>query len=167
MASAAGAASAGVSSATRAKYLALIGEHLGQEKVAVYEPTMVVEPGYLQAAYDAVATDFGSIEAYLRDGLWLKLAEHANRAAARLAEKLEHAGIAPIWPVEASEIFVALSPEGDARLQAAGATYYGWPAERLPAGAMIPPKHRVVRLVASFATTDAEIDSFVGMAAGK
>ena len=42
------------SSATRAKYLALIGEHLGADKVAVYEPTMVVEPEFLQTAYDAV-----------------------------------------------------------------------------------------------------------------
>ncbi len=60
-----------VSSATREKYLALVGEHLGPEKVAVYEPTMVVEPGYLQAAYDAVAADYGSIAGYLRDGLGL------------------------------------------------------------------------------------------------
>ncbi|HEU5037596.1 MAG TPA: tyrosine-protein phosphatase [Nocardioides sp.] len=60
-----------VSSATREKYLALVGEHLGPEKVAVYEPTMVVEPGYLRAAYDAVAADYGSVDGYLRDGLGL------------------------------------------------------------------------------------------------
>lgn len=60
-----------VSSATREKYLALIEEHLGPDKVAVYEPTMIVEPGYLQAAYDAVEADYGSIDAYLRDGLGL------------------------------------------------------------------------------------------------
>ena len=60
-----------VSSATREKYLALVGEHLGQDKVAVYEPTMVVEPEYLHAAYDAVEADFGSVDGYLRDGLGL------------------------------------------------------------------------------------------------
>ena len=60
-----------VSSATREKYLALIGEHLGPDAVAVYEPTMVVEPEYLQAAYDAVEADYGSVEGYLRDGLGL------------------------------------------------------------------------------------------------
>jgi protein-tyrosine phosphatase len=60
-----------VSSATREKYLALIGEHLGAEKVAVYEPTMVVEEEYLQAAYDAVAADYGSVDGYLSDGLGL------------------------------------------------------------------------------------------------
>jgi protein-tyrosine phosphatase len=59
------------SSATRVKYLALIGEHLGAEKVAVYEPTMLVEPGFLQTAYDSVAELYGSVEGYLRDGLGL------------------------------------------------------------------------------------------------
>nr|WP_232523442.1 tyrosine-protein phosphatase [Nocardioides sp. MAH-18] len=60
-----------VSSATREKYLALIAEHLGADEVAVYEPTMVVEPGYLDAAYAAVAEDFGSVDGYLRSGLGL------------------------------------------------------------------------------------------------
>ena len=41
------------------------------DKVAVYEPTMIVEPAYLQAAYDAVEADYGSIESYLREGLGL------------------------------------------------------------------------------------------------
>ena len=59
------------SSATREKYLALIGEHLGADKVAVYEPTMVVEEDFLQAAYDAVDELYGSVDAYLRDGLGL------------------------------------------------------------------------------------------------
>lgn len=60
-----------VSSATREKYLALVAEHLGPEKVAVYEPTMVVEPAYLWTAYDAVAADHGTVDGYLRDGLGL------------------------------------------------------------------------------------------------
>jgi protein-tyrosine phosphatase len=69
-----------VSSATREKYLALVGEHLGEHLVEVYEPTMVVAPEYLQTAYDAVAADHGSIAAYLRDGLGL---EDATVAALR------------------------------------------------------------------------------------
>jgi len=60
-----------VSSATREKYLALIAEHLGADKVAVYEPTMVVEESYLQTGYDAVATQYGTVDRYLRDGLGL------------------------------------------------------------------------------------------------
>jgi protein-tyrosine phosphatase len=60
-----------VSSATREKYLALVGEHLGADKVAVYEPTMIVEPAYLETAYAAVEADHGSVAGYLRDGLGL------------------------------------------------------------------------------------------------
>ena len=59
------------SSATRQKYLTLIGEHLGEDKKAVYEPTMIVDESYLQTAYDAVAELHGSVDAYLRDGLGL------------------------------------------------------------------------------------------------
>ncbi len=72
-----------VSSATREKYLALVGEHLGPDKVAVYEPTMVVEPSYLQAGYDAVDADFGSLDGYLRDGLGLS-ADVIGKLRARL-----------------------------------------------------------------------------------
>ncbi len=60
-----------VSSATRTKYLALIAEHLGPDKVAVYEPTMVVDEAFLDTAYDAVEDDYGSLHGYLRDGLGL------------------------------------------------------------------------------------------------
>ena len=60
-----------VSSATRAKYLALIAEHLGAEKAAVYEPAMIVEESYLQTAYDAVDEVYGSMDGYLADGLGL------------------------------------------------------------------------------------------------
>ena len=54
----------------RAKYLALVAEHLGTRKVAVCEPTMVVEPACLDR-HDAVAADHGTVDGYLRDGLGL------------------------------------------------------------------------------------------------
>lgn len=72
-----------VSSATREKYLALIAEHLGAGKVAVYEPTMVVQPDFLTAAYDAVAADFGSVDGYLRHGLGL-----SEETLARLRDRV-------------------------------------------------------------------------------
>ena len=71
------------SAGTRAKYLALIEEHLGADKVAVYEPTLVVEEAYLQTAYDAVAADHGSVDAYLRDGLGL-----SDELVGRLRDRL-------------------------------------------------------------------------------
>ena len=47
------------------------------------------------------------MEAYLKDGLWLRLAERANRAARRLSERLAAArGVRLAWPTEANEVFV-------------------------------------------------------------
>ena len=104
------------------------------------------------------------LEAYLKDDLWLELARHANRMADRLAAGLAAAGMKPAWPVEANEVFVPLSAEADRRLKAAGALYYPWYLGSLPAGLVIPPDHTLVRLVASFSTTEAEVDRFVTIA---
>ena len=72
-----------VSFATRDKYLALIAEHLGPEKAAVYEPAMLVEESYLRTAYTAADELYGSVEGYLRDGLGL-----GDDVLARLRERL-------------------------------------------------------------------------------
>jgi len=60
-----------ISSATREKYLGLVRENLGEDKVEVYETVMVADADYLQQAYDAVHSSYGSMEGYLSDGLGL------------------------------------------------------------------------------------------------
>ena len=63
------------------------------------------------------------ILAMLEDGLWLKNARAANRAAQRLAEA------APqrlVYPVEANEIFLKVSAEETASLRAQGFDFYDW-----------------------------------------
>jgi len=104
------------------------------------------------------------LEAYLADDLWLKFARHANAMADRLAAGLASAGLVPVWPVEANEIFVALPAAIDARLKAAGASYYPWVSEALPSGTELPADSTLVRLVTSFATTADEVDRFVAVA---
>jgi threonine aldolase len=105
-------------------------------------------------------------DAFLRDDLWLKLARHANTAAAQLAKQLTAIDLKPVWPVEANEVFIALPPDADSRLKAAGATYALWSKEFLPPGRTVAPGHKLVRLVTSFATTDADLEKFVGIARG-
>jgi threonine aldolase len=117
---------------------------------------LVSKSRYIAAQFDA----------FLRDDLWLKLARHANAAAALLASRLTEIGLKPIWPVEANEIFVALPPEADGRLRAAGATYAPWSSEFLPPGVSIAPGHKLVRLVTSFATIDSDSEKFVRIARG-
>jgi threonine aldolase len=103
------------------------------------------------------------IDAYLNDDLWLTLARHANAAAAKLARGLVAAGCAPVWPVEANEVFVPLPKSADMPLRAAGARYYPWATRSLPPDMKIPADCVLVRLVTSFATTDAEVEQFVGI----
>ncbi|MEN8673351.1 tyrosine-protein phosphatase [Nocardioides sp.] len=57
--------------ATRTKYLAMVREHLGEERVPVFERIMVADASYLAAADEAVESTYGGLEAYLRDGLGL------------------------------------------------------------------------------------------------
>ena len=57
------------SSGTREKYLGLVAEHLGADKVEVYERVMVADADYLQTAYDAAAAAYGDLDGYLRTGL--------------------------------------------------------------------------------------------------
>ena len=76
--------------------------------------------------------------------------------ADRLAAGLTAAGCAPVWPVEANEVFAPVIRDADKRLKAAGAVYYEWPAlDSMPADRML------VRLVTSFQTTPADVDKFL------
>jgi threonine aldolase len=107
------------------------------------------------------------MEAYLADDLWLRLARHANAMADRLARGLAAAGLPPVWPAEANEVFVALPNAMRDRLQAAGASFYPWVTESLPANVAIARDATLVRLVTSFATKVEEADQFVAIAVGK
>jgi threonine aldolase len=114
--------------------------------------------GHLVSKHRFVAAQ---IEAYLADDLWLRLARHANAMADRLAAGLAAAGFAPVWPVEANEVFVPLPARIDERLKAAGASYYPWTTDALPNGTVLPLDVVLVRLVTSFATTADDVDRFV------
>lgn len=61
--------------------------------------------------------------AMLRDDLWLANARAANAAAAVIAAA---AGARLLHPVQANEIFLALSADEAARLRAAGYDFYDW-----------------------------------------
>jgi threonine aldolase len=112
--------------------------------------------GHLLSKHRFIAAQ---LTAYLADGRWLKLACHANAMADRLADRLAAADLRPVWPVEANLVFVALPRALDAQLKAAGAAYYLRPGESV----RLPPDCVLARLVTSFATTDEEIERYVGL----
>lgn len=94
--------------------------------------------------------------AYLENGLWLRNARQANCMATRLAEELSGLKCAQLLQqVEANEIFVALPENLIERLERAGFHFYRWPLCEVADGA-------AVRLVTSYATTEADVDDLVG-----
>jgi threonine aldolase len=118
--------------------------------------------GHLLSKHRFLSLQF---EAFLTNDCWLRLARHANAMADRLAAGLTAAGLAPVWPVEANLVFVAVPKAVEARLAAAGARYYVRRSDSLPPAVRFDPDDRLIRLVTSFATTTDEVDRFVGLAA--
>jgi threonine aldolase len=104
------------------------------------------------------------MEAYLEDGLWLRLAERANAAARRLKAGLVITpGVRLAWPTEANEVFVVASSATVDAWRAGGASFHEW-SSRSVAGERAPRVgETLVRLVTSFETTDDEIDRFLAI----
>ena len=93
------------------------------------------------------------MEAYLTDGLWLRLAAQANAMGQRLAHGLSaKPGVTQRHPVQANMQFPEWPAGARARRDAGGAVYYRFPA---------PPGREAARLVTSWSTTEADIDSFL------
>ena len=89
------------------------------------------------------------LEAFVQDGLWLRLAAHANAMAARLAAGLAPLpGIRLLHPVEANEIFAAMPRAMVEGLLGAGFGLYDRGGGE-------------VRLVTAFNNTADQIDAFV------
>jgi len=99
------------------------------------------------------------LDAYLDNDNWLKTARRSNLLARRLGEGLVQAGAELAAPVEANAVFAWLPDPAVARLSKAGARFYEW----------APPANgrRLLRLVLSFATPEADIATFVRIASGE
>jgi threonine aldolase len=95
------------------------------------------------------------------DDRWLDLARHANAMADKLAAALAAIGLQPVWPVEANLVFVVVPQALDAKLRAAGASYYVRNSDSLDTGA----DNVLIRLVTSFATVEEDVDRFVELCA--
>ncbi|MFN7222901.1 MAG: threonine aldolase family protein [Paracoccaceae bacterium] len=98
------------------------------------------------------------LDGYLQDGAWLTRAGHANSMAARLAQSLAQVpGVTQCHPVQANVMFPEWPAGTHARLEAAGAVFYPYPA---------PEGRERARLVTSWSTTEADVDAFFKALAG-
>jgi threonine aldolase len=91
------------------------------------------------------------MEAYLTDGLWLRLAAQANAMGQRLASGLRDRGVS-VPDVPANMLFPEWAEGTHDRLNAAGAVYYRFPA---------PVGRERARLVTSWSTTEEDVDRFL------
>ncbi len=119
--------------------------------------------GHLVSKHRFVAAQ---LDAFVAGGLWLELARHANAMADRLAQGLVRAGLRLAWPVEANEVFAILPRPLDAVLRAAGASYYEWSTRSLPPDIVVGEDQVLVRLVASFATSDDDVGKLLAVIDG-
>ncbi len=135
------------------------------EAVVFFDPAKAAQfpyirkrAGHLISKSQFIAAQF---KAFLNDNLWLDLAGHANQMAWLLSEGIVAAGGRLAWPPIGNEVFAILPSESLARARAMGAAFYEWTA------ALLPPDRRpiagedIVRLVASFATSEAEVTQFL------
>jgi threonine aldolase len=92
------------------------------------------------------------LDAYVKDDVWRRNAEHANGTAKRLVEGISALpGVALRHPLQANEIFVQLPAPVIDGLEADGFLFHAWGN----------PSDNVVRLVAGFSTAEADVDRIV------
>jgi threonine aldolase len=137
------------------------GGAMAAEAVIVFDPVRAAFLGERRKRAGALLSKhrFLAVQllAFLERDTWLELARHANAKADLLSRGLTAIGIKPVWPVEANLVFAALPGALDAKLKAAGASYYVRPSDALDIGA----GNVLVRMVTSFATTDEDVTRFV------
>ncbi|MFN3721590.1 MAG: threonine aldolase family protein [Paracoccaceae bacterium] len=131
---------------------------MAAEAVILFDPAKAWEAalrrkraGHLTSKLRFVAAQF---DAWFEGDLWLTLARHANAMAARLAQGLAQVPGAQIaHPASANIVFVHLPVATHARAKAAGAVYS-------------QSDDTLCRLVASWSTTEADVDALLGVFRG-
>jgi len=85
--------------------------------------------------------------AMLKQGLWLKLARHANQSATELANLLcAEPGVRLAYPTDGNEVFAELPHALETRIKAGGVKCYPWPGGSY-------------RFVCNWATASADLDA--------
>ncbi|WP_114394461.1 threonine aldolase family protein [Oleisolibacter albus] len=129
---------------------------LAAEAVVFFDKTLAAEFGYRRKRgghlFSKMRFLSAQLDAYLTDGLWLRLAGHANAMARRLADGLAALpGASLRHPVQANEVFVTLPEAVVAGLEARGFGFYRWDGT-------------LIRLVAAWNTAEADVEALLAAA---
>ncbi|MGO4563530.1 low specificity L-threonine aldolase [Rhizobium sp. 2YAF20] len=100
-------------------------------------------------------------DGYFENDLWLDLARHSNRMADRLRAGIESAASAKLaWPTASNEAFAVIEKPAIEKARDKGAKFYDWPIPENNA-ILVGENEGLIRLVTSFATTDADVEGFL------
>lgn len=139
---------------------------MGVEAVVIFDPAKAWEfelrrkrAAHLFSKHRFLSAQMG---AYLTDGLWLRLATHANAMAARLAGGMASVpGASLIHPHGGNIVFARLPRGVHQRAMAAGAHYYLSPFDQALEGDQAEALG--ARFVCSWSTTEADVDAFLNL----
>jgi threonine aldolase len=128
---------------------------LGVEAVVIFDPAKAWEfelrrkrGGHLFSKHRYLSAQ---MEAYLTDGLWLRLAACANATGQRLAAGIKASpGMGLCDDVAANLMFPTFPPGTHDRIEAQGVRYYRFPDTQTG---------QTARFVTSWSTTDADVDA--------
>ncbi len=102
-------------------------------------------------------------DAYFEDGLWTDLATQANSMADQLRAGLAASNTASLaWPTQTNEVFALVKKWKAEELRNKGAIFYDWHGVPEYLHNTMEKDDILIRLVTSFATSQDEIDQFVG-----
>ena len=100
-------------------------------------------------------------DGYFEDNLWLDLARHANATADRLRAGIEASNTARLaWATTANEVFAIVKKTAANIADDRGAKFYEWPVPS-ETPELVGADEALIRLVTSFATTEADVDGFL------
>lgn len=103
------------------------------------------------------------LDAYLDNDLWLDLARHSNEMADRLRSGLAASNRARLaWETRSNEVFAVLPIETMKIAHEKGAKFYDW-MEPKQMAEPVQQGEILIRLVTSFATTEADVDQFLNI----
>jgi threonine aldolase len=132
---------------------------MAAEALILFDPALEAELGFRRKRgghlFSKMRFLSAQLEAYVDDGLWLRLAGHANAMAGKLADGLRGIeGVEITHPVDANMIFARMPIALVERIQGAGFVFYHW-------GDALRP---MTRLVTAFNTDPAHVDALLDAA---
>ena len=135
---------------------------LGAEAIILFNTDLAEEMAFRHKRAGQLASKMrfisAQLEAYIKDGLWLRLAEHANNMCWALADGLDAFSDVRIDSFGgANELFVELPGEWVTALREQKYKFYDWP-ETVAAE---PGSRRTIRLVTRHDSNLGEVNSII------